>query len=327
MGALPDLLRDDALPGTVLEFVQRFGTDEACQGLLRRWKYREESFRCPGCGGGQAWHLLSRRLDECRSCGRQTSLTAGTLFHGSRTPLTKWFLALYLVVSSKQGISAVELGRSVGVSYPTAWTWLQKLRRALSARPVARLEGLVEVDETFEGGVEHGTSGRGTVTKALIGGAVEIAPDDRSYGRARLRVIPDASSATLRTLLAENVEPGSSILTDGWVGYSAEAMQGHEHYALVVKGSGKQAHEALPGVHRVFSLMHRVLLTTHQGAVSHKHLQGYLDEFAFRFNRRASGSRGLLFQRLLSVAVAARPEPYWRVIGRTAPDVPLAEVA
>ena len=154
MDAVSDLLRDDELPGTVLEFVQRFGTEEACQDLLRRWKYREAGFHCPGCGGEQAWHLVSRRLDECCSCGKQVSLTAGTLFHGSRTSLTKWFLALYLVVSSKQGISAVELGRSVGVSYPTAWTWLQKLRRALSSRPVERLAGLVEVEV---GALEPGT--------------------------------------------------------------------------------------------------------------------------------------------------------------------------
>jgi transposase-like protein len=326
MDATAPLLRDDDLPRTLLEFAQRFATEEACQALLRRWKYAEAGFRCPGCGGAECWHLAGQRLDECRACGRQTSLTAGTVFHGSRTSLTKWFLGLYLFVSSKQGVSAVELGRQVGVSYPTAWTWLQKLRRALGARKAAPLEGLVEVDETYEGGVEHGKTGRGAVTKALIGGAVEIAPDDRGYGRARLQVIRDASAETLKTLLAETVKPGSSVLTDGWAGYTPSATEGLEHYAVAVASSGKQAHEVLPGVHRVFSLMHRVLLATHQGAVSRKHLQGYLDEFTFRFNRRSSASRGLLFQRLLSVAVASRPLAYWQVLGRVAPNVPLEKV-
>ena len=324
----PDALpRDDDLPGDLMEFARRFSDEDACEEVLRRWRYGDQTFRCPACGHTKAWYLATRRLDECCGCGRQTSLTAGTVFHGTRRPLSKWFFAMFLFVSSKQGVSALELARQIGVSYPTAWTWLHKLRSALGLRSMQLLHGLVEVDETYEGGVEHGKTGRGSVAKALIGGAVEIARDDRGYGRARLRVIPDASAATLKSLLQQTVEPGASVLTDGWHGYSTQATEGFTHYAVDVATSGKEAHEVLPGVHRVFSLMHRVLLATHQGAVSKKHLQRYLDEFAFRFNRRRSASRGLLFQRLLSAAVMARPPAYWEILGRQDARTPLRRVA
>ena len=327
MEATTPLLRDDALPASLFEFTRRFSTEASCERLLRRWKYGGAAFCCPRCGGSERWHLPARRLDECCGCGVQTSLTAGTVFHRTRAPLTKWLLAMYLFVSSKQGISAVELAREVGVSYPTAWTWLHKLRSALGLRTTTLLDGPVEVDETYEGGVEHGKSGRGSVAKALIGGALEISPDDKGYGRTRLRVIPDASARTLKKLLRETVQPGAEVLTDGWTGYSEEATAGYKHYAVDVASSGKQAHEVLPGVHRVFSLMHRVLLATHQGAVSKKHLQRYLDEFGFRFNRRRSASRGLLFQRLLSSAVISKPPAYWQILGRPAPRTPLRRAA
>lgn len=327
MNGTDALLRDDSLPGDLLEFMRRFSTEEACQGLLRRWKYGEQGFLCPGCGFDDAWHLAARRLDECRNCGRQTSLTAGTVFHKTRQPLARWFLAMFLFVSSKQGISAVELARQIGVSYPTAWTWLHKLRSALGLRTTALLEGIVEVDETYEGGVEPGRMGRGALTKVLVGGAVEIAPDDRGYGRARLRILPDASAESLKALMVTTIQRGSTVLTDAWKGYSAEAVDGLDHWPLNIKQSGKEAHEVLPGVHRVFSLMHRVLLATHQGAVSRKHLQKYLDEFEFRFNRRHSSSRGLLFQRLLSCAVQSRPPAYWQILGRTDARTALRKIA
>ncbi len=327
MESKPTLPRDDSLPGTLLEFAQRFSTEAACERLLRRWKYGDHSFVCPRCASTKRWRLASRRLDECRDCGKQTSLTAGTVFHRSSAPLPKWFLAMFLVVSSKQGISAVELARQVGVSYPTAWTWLHKFRSALGLRTAALLDGCVEVDETYEGGVEPGAQGRQTFTKALVGGVVEIPPNDRGFGRARLRVLKDASQTSLKELLNTTVAPGTAVMTDGWWGYTPAATQGLEHFSINVKKSGKKAHQLLPGVHRVFALMHRVLLTTHQGAVSRKHLQAYLDEFTFRFNRRQSASRGLLFQRLLSAAVRSKPPEYWRILGRPNATTPLREVA
>jgi transposase-like protein len=321
-----ELPREDDLPGDLPGFFARFSTEAACAELLRRWKY-PQGFRCPSCGGCKAWFLETRRLDECAGCGQQVSLTAGTLFHKTRKPLSLWFAALFLFVSSKQGISAVELGRQLKLRQATAWTWLHKIRSALGLRACGLLSGAVEVDETYEGGVEKGVPGRGARTKTLVGAAVEVAHDDRGLGRARLRVLRNASSRSLRTFVGATVAPGSLVLTDGWRGYGARSLADMEHDAVVVKGSGLQAHEALPAVHRVFALLHRVLLGTHQGAVRRKHLDAYLREFEFRFNRRSSLSRGLLFQRLLSCAVLGKPPAYWRIVGRKAPRRPLKKAA
>ena len=155
------LLRDDDIPGTLSGFVERFSDESACAELLRRWKYRDQGFRCPRCGGRSAWFLPSRRLDECTSCHKQVSLTAGTVMHGSRKPLRLWFLAMFLFVVSKQGISALDLSRQIGVTTKTAWTWLHKLRSAVTGRPRSKLRGVVEADETWEGGLHEG-GGRAT---------------------------------------------------------------------------------------------------------------------------------------------------------------------
>jgi transposase-like protein len=147
-------LRDDSLPGTIGEFGLRFSDEDNCAALLRWWKYGEGGFQCPRCSGHEAGFLPSRRLDECRDCHKHVFLTAGTVRHGTRTPLRLWFLAMYLFVSSKQGISALELQRELGVAkYQTAWTWLHKLRNAIAMRPTAPLKGHVEIDETWEGGL------------------------------------------------------------------------------------------------------------------------------------------------------------------------------
>jgi transposase-like protein len=303
-------VRDDALPKTLAEFVERFADDARCAEVLRRWKYGG-AFRCPRCSHDAAWFIESRKTDECSACGKQTSLTAGTVMHNSPKPLRLWFLAMYLFVSTKQGISAESLRRQIGVTYPTAWLWLAKLRSAIGRRTTTQLMGMVEYDDTWEGGLHEGKGGRPKVgeKKALIGGAVEVL--DEGFGRLRLASMKDGSIPTFAAFFKEHVAPGSTLLTDDWASYPAAAKAAQlEHVAVNVSKSDRKAHDILPGVHRVFSLVHRMLLATYQGAVSMKHLPSYLAEFEFRFNRRHSASRGLLFQRVLACATVGAPPTY-----------------
>lgn len=325
------LLRDDSLPTSLAEFTARFVDEDACADVLRRWKYGGDTFRCPACGGSQAWFLPSRLLDECRSCHRQVSLTAGTIMHGSRKPLRTWFLAIYLFVQSKQGISALELQRELGFgSYQTAWAWLHKLRWAVGMRETKPLHGAVEADETWEGGLHEGHPGRPTVgqKKALVAAAIEVSRNRRRWGRVRLASIPSGSAQSLGAFLEEHVAKGSTLYTDDWISYRAPARELKlRHVAVNMSKSPRQAHEVLPAVHRVFSLLHRVLTGTHQGGVRRKHLPSYLAEFEFRFNRRRSSSRGLLFQRALSAAVRHSSPYYWEIVGRPDAKTPLRGAA
>ena len=236
-------------------------------------------------------------------------MTAGTIFQDTRQPLTLWFRAMWWVTTQKNGASALGLQRILGLGgYKTAWTWLHKLRRAMVRPGRDRLRGWVEVDETYVGGVEEGVSGRQTETKALV--AVACEQDGPGTGRIRLRRIADASAASLGAFLEESVETGSVVHTDGWEGYTGLEAQGYRHKVTVLQGRQATPSQLMPRVHRVASLLKRWLLGTHQGAVSLEHLDYYLDEFTFRFNRRRSRSRGKLFYRLVQQAVAVDPTPY-----------------
>jgi transposase-like protein len=300
-----------AYPRTTAEFNERFSSEDACWRYVvaLRWP---DGFRCPACGEGKAW-LTARRLYHCAQCGHVTSATAGTVFQDTRKPLRLWFQVMWWVVGQKHGASALGLNRVLEIGdYKTAWTWLHKLRRAMVRPGRERLSGHVEVDESFVGGEETGVRGRKTVKKALVAIAVEM--KDRRLGRARMARIADASAASLTPFVESTVELGSTIHTDGWDGYSGLADAGYRHVPKVISGKGRPAHMVMPGVHRVASLLKRWLLGTHQGAVSHEHLDYYLDEFTFRFNRRSSRHRGLLFYRLLQQAVAMPPTSYKALI-------------
>ena len=255
---------------------------------------------------------------ECARCHRQTSITAGTVFEGTRKPLRMWFRAMWWVTSQKPGVSALGLQRALGLgSYQTAWVWLHKLRRAMVRPGRERLSGKVEVDETYVGGEETvregGERGRGVKNKSLV--AVAAERDGDGIGRIRMQRIRNASAANLERFIKASVEPGSVIHTDGWRGYAHIEMLGYVHQRTTIKSTGRPAHQAMPRVHRVVSLLKRWLLGTHQGAVSQQHLDYYLDEFTFRFNRRKSRSRGKLFYRLLQQAVAIEAVPYDRLVG------------
>ena len=236
-------------------------------------------------------------------------MTAGTIFQDSKLPLTIWFRAMWQMTSQKNGISALGVKRVLGLgSYKTAWSMLHKLRRAMVRPDRDRLQGAVEVDETYWGGEEKGVRGRQTEEKALIAIAAEVVPGSVSaIGRIRLARVADASREALHGFITQSVEPGSVVVTDGLQAY--RELDGYVHQRQIRKHlSGDEA--LLPRVHRVASLLKRWLLGTHQGAVEHEHLDDYLNEFTFRFNRRTSASRGKLFYRLAQQAVAVPPVPY-----------------
>lgn len=304
-------------PRTLLEFESRFASEEACIDYLIQMRW-PEGFRCPSCGEQKAWRT-KRLLFHCAACGRQVSVTAGTVFQGTRKPLRMWFRTMWWVTSQKNGASAKGLQQSLGLgSYQTAWAWLHKLRRAMVRPGRGRLRGLVEVDEAFVGGPEE-APGRGAKQKSLVVIAVE--KDGRRLGRTRMAVIPDASSKTLCGFIEECVEPGSTIRTDGWQGYRDLINRGYLHERVIQQGNPESPSELLPGVHRLASLVKRWVLGTHQGAVSGAHLRYYLDEFTFRFNRRKSKARGKLFFRLVQQAVAVDHTPYRRLIAGRPQDV------
>ncbi len=210
-------------------------------------------------------------------------------------------------------------------SYQTAWAWLHKLRRAMVRPGRERLSGRVEVDETYVGGHEReragGVCGRGTTRKSLV--AIAAEEDGPGTGRIRMQRINGADRANLERFIVATVEPGSVIHTDGWRGYARIEALGYPHKVTRIKQTEEPAHEAMPRVHRVASLLKRWLLGTHQGAVSHEHLDYYLDEFTFRFNRRRSQSRGKLLYRLVQQAVAVEPVPYRRLIGPSGKPQPI----
>jgi transposase-like protein len=299
-------------PRTLQEFDSWFDTEQACADYVRRLRW-PEGFRCPSCGHQQAW-FTSRQLLHCGGCGRQTSVTAGTVFEGTRKPLRQWFQAMWYVTNQKSGVSALGLKRLLGLgSYQTAWAWLHKLRRAMVRPGRDLLAGCVEVDESYVGGNEDGVHGRETETKAIVAIAVEV-HSPKGFGRVRLHRVPDASGPSLIGFVREVVAPGATVITDGWQSYRSLSSHGYTHERRVLSGSGDPAHVVLPGPHRVTSLLKRWLLGTHQGAVRKKQLDYYLDEYTFRFNRRASKARGLLFHRLMQQAVHIDPVPYRKII-------------
>lgn len=287
-----------------MEFEKEFSTEEQCREYLFKLRW-PDGFMCPKCGHGKAWQTGAMEY-KCQSCGHKTTAIAGTIFQGTHKPLTLWFRAIWYVTSQKNGASAQGLQKILGLgSYHTAWGWLHKLRRAMVRPGRDNLSGRVEVDETYLGAPEEGGKrGRGAEKKALIVIAVEV--DGRKLGRVRMSLIENASANELHPFIDEVVEKGSTIVTDGWSGYSGISSKGYSHEIQIKKDD----EAALPHVHIVISLLKRWILGTLQGSWSKDYIAYYLDEFSFRFNRRNSNSRGLLFYRLLPNAVQLKPVTY-----------------
>ena len=305
------------------EFQKAFSDEASCVAFLfkRRWP---DGFICPGCSERRAAVLKSRpRLYECLDCGRQTSITAGTAMHRSKLPLTAWFWAAHLMATHSNGMSARQLEDQLGVTYKTAWLLTQKLRRSMVDPDREPLEGVVEVDQAeipFREGdafFEPGNAG-----KILVIGAVEVIDrgvnqarprrkhakylDTRS-GRIRLAMIANNSARSIEAFVKANVKRGTTLITDGHASYPG--LTGYRHDPRIV---GKMAgHIVLPWIHRAFSLMKRY------HGLRRKHVDTYLNEFVFRYNRRFH--RHVSFEALLGLAAHYEPASYWDIVKRDNP--------
>jgi transposase-like protein len=295
-----------------MEFQERFATEAACLDYLAasRWP---EGFACPACGGRRSWVLERRHLWECAECHVQTSVTAGTVMHGTRTALRVWFWAAYLVATHHPGISAKQLQRQLGLSrYETAWLILQKLRRAMVAPEREPLRGEVEIDEFFLGGQEEGLrGGRQRGTKALCGIAIEVR--GQGSGRLRLQVLADAAKPTLTAFVQATTAPAAIVRTDGWRGYNGLDGAGYDHRPRSQRATPAGAEPYLPRAHRAISNLKAWMHGTHRG-VGDPHLQTYLDEFVFRHNRRRTPMAA--FQTLLGLGAQHPPTTYDQITSR-----------
>ena len=295
-------------PRTLIEFQDQFPSEASCWEYLRevRWP---GGFRCPRCDCRGSSLISTRGLEQCRSCRYQASVTAGTVFHKTRTPLRIWFLAVFFVARHKKGISALQFQKDAGIgSYQTAWTMLHKLRSALGRRAGELLSGLVEADEAYVGGPRPGSRGRHAANKSIVAVAVERRA--HSAGTAHLDVIPDVSFDSLGPFVRGAIEGrNATVLTDDWHGYWPLARNGVDHVSTKL-GSGPRAGEVLPWVHKVISNLKTWLRGTFHG-VSHKHLARYLGEYRYRLNGRWHEED--LFPAVLLRAVQGEPLPYHRL--------------
>jgi transposase-like protein len=257
--------------------------------------------------------LATRRIWQCRSCRKQTSLTAGTALHRTRLPLTTWFWAAYLVASLKPGISALQLSQQLGLRYETAWMLLHKLRRAMVNPNREKLRGTVEVDETWVGGKQAGLKGgRQRAGRNSLMVVVAVERKDKALGRLRLEVVPDDKGPTLKGFVLRNIEPGSTIVSDAWSSYGGLDKLGYTHQSRSQRALKKAGLDAnvVSGAHRVISNLKTWLRGTHHG-VGADHLDHYLNEFVFRFNRRFYPMAGLAT--LLGLGASQRATTYEQI--------------
>jgi transposase-like protein len=284
---------------SLLEFQRRFSTEAACQEALEQARW-PGGFVCPRCGQGEASRITTRRLLQCCVCRYQVSVTAGTVFHKTRTPLVKLFWALWMVSRDKGGTSAMRLSRQMGLSYRTARTMLHKLRKAMGQRDARyTLTGPIEMDDAYFGGKGNGKMGRGTAKTPVV---VMVEERGEHAGYIGINALTAASKPQLSAAAQEKIAPGRLVHTYCWTGCNGLAALGHDHHAEKVPPH--QAHEKLPWVHIAISNAKTFLLGTYHG-VSHKYLQTYLDEFCYRFNRRTWETT--LTERLITACSVAKP--------------------
>ena len=304
-------------PTTWVEFLERFHSEQACRDYLEKLRW-VDGLICPRCGMVSRVERMSRGRLICRECKHQATATAGTVFDKTRTELRVWFAAIWYITNQKHGVSALGLQRVLGLgSYETAWTMLHRLRRAMVRPDRDLLHGEVEIDETYLALTSRtnpilATGRKSNTTKVLVVIAVEkLQP--KGFGRIRIRQVDQGNAEHLMPFIKESIRLGAVIHSDGSAAYKDLEGAGYKHRRSVHLGSDIPAHESMPGVHRVAALLQRWMMGTHHGAVQPKHLDYYLDEFVFRFNRRTSGSRGLLFYRLVQQAVLTEPVTYAKI--------------
>jgi transposase-like protein len=316
-------------PGTWSQFLEWFPDDAACARYLERLRW-PGGFACPGCGVVAQPYRASRLRLMCVDCGHQASVTAGTIFDKTRTPLRVWFAAAWYITSQKHGMSALGLQRVLGLgSYQTAWTLMHRFRRAMVRPDRERLRGTVQVDEAYVAlgdrefpFVPKSLSRKRETGKLLVVMAAEIL-EPTGIGRIRLRRIPAAAQVHVEPFIEASVDPSALVHTDGSLLYSFLDRQGYQHKRTIVQDVRSRPIASLPAVNRVASLLQRWLLGTHHGAVQPRQLDHYLDEFVFRFNRRSSRSRGMLFYRLLEQAVQSGPITYRDIVDSQPKPVPM----
>ena len=303
-------------PRNLREFQRQFATEEACQAYLAscRWP---EGFRCPRCHHERAYAIVTRRCWECASCRRQVSLTAGTILHNTKVPLTQWFWAAYLMTTDKRGISALLLQRQLGLGrYETAWMMLHKLRRAMVNATREPLHGEVEVDDTWIGGPQPGLLGsRQLKGRRAVPVLVAVERRGDRSGRVRMQVIPNFKATTLSALLRQHVATGTTVYTDGLGGFAGLQMAGFDHIPLKQPERAafrKGARSVVPLADRAIGNLQQWLIGTYHG-VSRAQLQPYLDEFVFRHNRRNQPMAA--FQTLLGLGSSRGPTPYSHIRG------------
>ena len=304
-------------PTTWVEFLDWFHSEQACRDYLEKLRW-VDGLICPQCGKVSHVERMSRGRLICRECRHQATATAGTVFDKTRTELRVWFAAIWYITNQKHGVSALGLQRVLGLgSYETAWAMLHRLRRAMVRPDRELLHGEVEIDETYLALTGKktpilATGRKSNTTKVLVVIAVEML-QPKGFGRIRIRQVAQGDYEHLMPFIKESVRVGAVIHSDGSAAYRNLEDAGYKHRRTVHLGSDMPAHESMPGVHRVASLLQRWMMGTLHGAVQPKHLDYYLDEFVFRFNRRTSRSRGLLFYRLLQQAVMTEPVTYAKI--------------
>ncbi len=299
-------------PKNLREFDKTYRDDEACLAFLEELRWGN-GFECQACGGDKYW-LISVGLRKCKTCLFGNSVKVGSIFESSKLPLKTWFYGIWWMTSQKTGVSALSLQKNLGLgSYRTAWLLLHKIRNSMIHADRNLLQGEVEVDEVFIGGIRSGKRGRGAESKELIVIAAECSGEKR-VGRVRIQRVPDASTENLETFILANIALGSTIHTDGWKSYNDVGKLGYKH--LPRKSATVHPDELLPRINTVKALLKRWLLGTLHGRLDPKHMDSYFEEFVFRFNRRTSKARGLLFQRVLENSMRVSPTPYKEIISR-----------
>jgi transposase-like protein len=298
-------------PKTLTDFERTFPDEESCRRFLIELRWGD-SPRCSRCDSSSLWELSNGRF-ECPACGHHTSVTAGTPLHGTRKPLKLWFRAVWEMTTHKGGISAKDLQRIMGFgSYETAWSWLHKLRRCTFSQKRKRLAGPVQVDDGYVGGRDE-RPGRPNGNKALVLVAAE------AWGRVRMEHSPNLTKRSVKSFADRNIVTQAAVTTDGYRSFSSKSLGSRKHTQHVQPQKRHFTYDPLQQAHFALSLFKRCWIGTYHGAVSRKHLQVYLDEFEFRYNRRKTVGVGRIAARLFQSMVSKSRITYGLIVYGTKP--------